>query len=157
MSDDGWSSERRETVYEEARSVLDSQNDTISDIDNKTIWTVRLTAVLIGILVTGVQLAPDAFDQKWLEFAIGSFAVAVLLGIITYNESNLYVGPKGTYVEELTLGNHEKEEWDEDLLLTFAGMISENYEEIRKDAVLLTATQMLLMVGIVLVIVSVVV
>lgn len=157
MSGGDWSSERRQVVHEEARAVVDAQNNTMSDIDNKAMWTVRLTAILIGLLVTGLQFAPDAFQRNWLEYAIGLFAVAGFLGIVTYTESNLFVGPKGEYVEELARGVHDEDDWDEDLLVTFAGMISENYDDIRRNSLLLTATQTALIVGIVLVIVSVVI
>lgn len=156
MGEDSWSNERRETVYEEARAVIDAQNETISDIDNKAMWTVRLTAILIGLLVTGVQFAPDAFQQSWLEVATGSFAISGFLGIVTYNESNLFVGPTGEYVEELAEGTYEKEEWDEDLLITFAGMISENYDAIKWNARLLSATLLFLIIGIGFIILSIV-
>lgn len=156
MDEDSWSNERRETVHEEARAVIDAQNGTMSDIDNKAMWTVRLTAILIGLLVTGVQFAPDAFQQDWLEYALGSFAVSGFLGIITYNESNLFVGPKGEYVEELARGEYEEEDWDEDLLITFAGMISENYDDIRRNARLLSATLLALGVGILFIILSII-
>lgn len=155
MADGDWSSERRQAVYDEARAVVDAQNGTMSDIDDKAMWTVRLTAILIGILVTGLKFAPAAFQQNWLEYAIGSFAVAGFLGIITYNESNLFVGPRGEYVEDLARGTHDEDDWDEDLLVTFAGMISENYDDIRRNSLLLTATQTALIIGVVLTIVSV--
>jgi hypothetical protein len=156
MSDDSWTSERRETVHEEARAVIDAQNNTMSDIDNKAIWTVRITAILIGLLVTGFKFAPDAFQQSWLEYAIGSFAIAGFLGILTYNESNLFVGPKGEYVEELARGTYEEEDWDEDLLITFAGMISENYDDIKWNARLLSSSLLFLSIGILLILMSII-
>ena len=50
---DDWPDERREIAYIEARAVIDAQNTTMTDIDDKAMRTVRLNTVLLGLLVTG--------------------------------------------------------------------------------------------------------
>jgi len=93
MTDD-WPDKRREIVYTEARAVIEAQNATMSDIDDKAMRTVRLNAVLLGLLVTGVQFAPGLFTTVALQVAFVFLISSTVCGIITYNESDLYVGPR---------------------------------------------------------------
>lgn len=98
MTDD-WPDERREVAYSEARAVMDAQNATMTDIDDKAMRTVRLNAVLLGLLVTGIQFAPGTFHVHSLETAFALLILSTVCGIITYNESNPFVGLQGEYVE----------------------------------------------------------
>lgn len=154
MTDD-WPDKRREIAYTEARAVIDAQNTTMTDIDDKAMRTVRLNAALLGLLVTGLQFAPDMFDETLLPAAFGILIFSTVCGVVTYNESNLYVGPSGEYVEDLAGTDFSDPPWEEDLLETMAGMIAENYDDIRRNSRLLTATQITLVLGIVAAVVAV--
>lgn len=123
MADDDWGNDRRQITYEEARTVINAQNDTMTDIDNKAMRTVRLTIVIIGLLISAVQFAPGTFDERLMGYGVGILATSGIVGIITYNESNLFVGPDGEYVEQLATNDFDDGEWDHDLLIAFAGMI----------------------------------
>lgn len=131
VSDD-WDSTRREIAYEEARAVIEAQNQTMTDIDEKAMRTVRLTAVLAGVLITAYQYSPAAFSRLGIAGALAFLLGSAVSGMATYDESNLYLGPKGSYIESLAHGdvNGDGEDWDEDLLEVFAGMISENHDDI---------------------------
>lgn len=144
-----WSNDRRETAYEEARAVLDQQNATMMDIDEKAMRTVRLTAVLIGLLIAAVQYNAGLFNSRLLQASLGLLTLSVVAGIATYDESNLYVGPDGDYIEELAGGEAYDTSWDRDLLETTAGMIAENYDDINRNARYLRATNGLLIGGII--------
>ncbi|GAB7019361.1 hypothetical protein [Halostagnicola bangensis] len=148
MTDD-WPDKRREIAYSEARAVIDSQNGTMADIDDKAMRTVRLNAVLLGLLVTGLQFAPEMFQQRLLQAAFVLLIVSTVCGIITYNESNLYVGPRGEYVEDLAKDDFPNSPWEKDLLETMAGMIAENYDDIQRNSTWLTRTQIALVLGII--------
>lgn len=148
MADD-WPDDRRQTAYEEARAVLDAQNATMQDVDDKAMRTVRITAVLIGLLIGGLQFDAGMFNEWLLGAALILLILSVLSGVATYDESNLYVGPDGEYVEELADGGEMSPTWDRDLLYTFAGMISKNHDDIRRNARFLRATNGLLALGIV--------
>lgn len=143
----GWSDERREIAYDEARAVIEAQNATITDVDDKAMRTVRLNAVLLGLLVTGLQFAPGVFHVATLQAAFALPVGSSVCGVVTYSESSLYVGPRGRYVEELAeddfLGS-----WETDLLGTMAGMIAENRDVVGSNAAWLTATQVALIFGI---------
>ena len=146
---DNWSDDRRETAYQEARSVLDAQNTTMQDIDDKAMRTVRVIVLLISLLVAGLQYRPELFDPLVLAVSTALLVGAVLAGIATYDESNLYVGPRGEYIEDLAASEFEDAPWEQDLLETFAGMIAENYDNIQRNARYLRATNGLLALGII--------
>lgn len=144
-----WPNDRLETTYVEARAVVEAQNATMADIDNKAMQTVRFNTVLIGLLLAAANAAsPSIFEPVSFGISIVALALPVLLGLITYNESDLFVGPSGEYIEELAADGTE-DPWHEDLLETFAGMISSNSTDIDWNSWLLTGTQTLLMIGIV--------
>lgn len=151
MSDGGtWESERMETTYAEARAVLEAQNDTMSDIDSKAMRTVRFNVLLVGVLITAARFAgPSVFNPALLHLSVGCLVLSAILGIVTYNESYLFVGPQGAYIEYLTDGAPPDVRWDQDLLQTFAGMISENTDELEWNSWLLTVTLGALILGIV--------
>jgi len=83
---------------------------------------------------------------------IAAFALLIgstVFGVITYNESNLYVGPRGEYSEALAEEDFPDPPWEDDFLETMAGMIAENYDDIRRNSHWPTATQVALVLGII--------
>ena len=143
-----WADDRQQVAYTEARAVIEAQNTTMTDIDDKAVRTVRLNAILLGLLVTGLQFAPETFDGTMLGAGFASLILSTVCGVITYNESNLYVGPRGEYIEALATDTITDPPWQEDILETMAGMIAENYDDVRRNSHWLTATQALLVLGI---------
>lgn len=147
---DGWENRRMEATYSEARAVLEAQNDTMSDIDSKAMRTVRFNVLLIGVLITATRFAgTGVFQTELLFLSVGSLVISPILGIVTYNESYLFVGAQGSYIERLAHGTPSDVRWDLDLLVTFSGMISENANELEWNSWLLTLTQGALILGIV--------
>ena len=150
----GWSDERMESVYVEARAVAEAQNETMADIDTKAVQTVRFDVLLVGVLLTAAQITgtgslagAGVFRPTLLLIATLTLLASVVLGVITYDESDLYVGLDGHYVEVLASEGPRHERWDRDVVQTFAGMISENAEEIAWNSWLLTSTQSTLVLG----------
>lgn len=147
---DDWENERTEVIHGEARSVLEAQNETMTDVDGKAMKTVRFNAILIGLLLTGERIAgPGVFDTQMLHFALTSLVCSTVIGIVTYNESNLYLGPGGRYFEIEATEAAAADGWDADLVEGYAGMILENDESLQWNAWLLTITQATLILGIV--------
>lgn len=154
MADD-WPDERRENAYIEARAVIEAQNSTMTDIDDKAMRTVRLNALLIGLLVTGLRFASDMFHTTAVEASFLLLIVSTVCGVITYSESNLFLGPSGAYIETLSREEFPDPPWEEHLLETMAGMVAENYDDIRRNSRWLTATQASLVLGIISAVVAV--
>lgn len=150
-----WSDDRMESVYLEARAVVEAQNETMSDIDAKAMRTVRFDVLLVGVLLTAAQVAgtsgvaeAEVFQHALLLLAVAALLASVVLGVVTYNESDLYVGLDGRYIEALAGDEPENGRWDRDVLRTFAGMISENAEQIAWNSWLLPLTQAALVLGV---------
>lgn len=140
---------RKETVYSEARCVLDAQREMLSDLDEKAIRTVRLTAVLIGVFVATARVTGTGiFDRFWATVGVGLLFLAVVFGSATYNESDGFaLGPSRTYVERLTANRVVGRSWDDDYLMTTAYWIGENYDVLRWNSWLLTGAQICLVSG----------
>lgn len=144
-----WQTTRKETVYTESRHVLDSQREMLSDIDEKAMRTVRLTAVLIGVFVTTARVTGTSiFDPLWAMVGVGLLFFAIVLGTATYNESDgIALGPSRTYVEQLTRGRIVGQNWDEDYLMTSGYWIGKNYDILKRNSHLLTGTQICFILG----------
>jgi len=148
--DESWDETRRSLLHPEARAVLDAQNATMTDVDGKATKTVRFNAILIGLLLTSRRVTgPDVFHTGLLGLSLTALVCSTVVGIATYNESNLYVGPGGYFFEEFAREPPAGQRWDADLLEAYAGMIYENAETIDWNAWLLSVTQVTLVVGIV--------
>lgn len=101
MAGGGWSSQRVETAHREARAVLEAQQETVADIDDKAMRTVRLTVVLLGVLVSAVELADHAFRSRLLSVGLALLVASLVIGVLTYSESTLYLGPNKSYLNQL--------------------------------------------------------
>lgn len=126
MTDGGWSSSRLETTYREARAVLEAQNETVADIDDKAMRTVRITAIVIGLLVSAIELAPDAFDRFWIALGGSSLLLSLVVGVLTYGETDLYLGPTQAYIEQLRRGDFETDRWGSEQLDRYSDWLATN-------------------------------
>lgn len=151
----GWTNDRLEVAYGEARAVIEAQNTTMADIDDKAMRTVRLTAVLIGLLLTAMRADSSIFHEPWFFVSISFFVLAGIVGITTYDESDLYVGSDGAYLETLANDSAVTPSWDAEMVETYAGMVSENYADLQHNATLLKWTQTTLILGIVTAVLSI--
>jgi uncharacterized protein (DUF2062 family) len=112
--------------------------------------TVRFNVLLVGVLIAAARFAgPDVFEPRLLHLSVGCLVTSLILGIVTYNESYLFVGAQGAYIEQLAHTAPDDNCWQQELLQTFAGMISENADELTWNSWLLTMTQGALVLGIV--------
>lgn len=152
---DEWEDGRMAFIREEARSVLEAQNETMADIDGKAMKTVRFNAILIGLLLTAERIpGPGVFHTGLLHLSLVSLVGSTIVGIVTYNESNLYVGAGGYYFEETASESTVDDQDTTDILEAYAGMIYENTDVIGWNAWLLTVTQITLIAGIVTAVVA---
>lgn len=155
---DDWNNRRLETTYVEARSVLEAQQQTVSDIDDKAMRTVRITIVLIGILISAREIAgANAFGDDFVYWGGGVLFVSLCSGIYTYSESNVHFGPTKEYINQLIDDDFEEGvSWDEDLLRTYAVWIDENGTTTWLNGRLLLFTQGTLLLGIALIVYGIV-
>jgi hypothetical protein len=141
-----WSSKRREIVYRELRGVLDTQQSLMDDIDDKALRTVRITALLLGVVVPAAGLAAVTFQPLLAAVGVLALVLSVVLGVLTYGESDLVVGPSGEYAVSLATGETD---WELDFLVELASWTESNAADIADNGRLLFCTQALFVVGIV--------
>lgn len=156
--DPEWSCKRHEITYQEARSVLEAQQTIISDLDDKAMRTVRMTVLLVGIVVSVVELGDITISRTPAYIGGISLLLSVLSGMITYSESDLYLGVGSEYLLQLKNESFEDDEdvsWEDHLLVQYSGWIEENARDIRWNGVLLQVTQILLAIGLVLITVAI--
>jgi hypothetical protein len=151
MSDgDGpaWRSNRERITYEEGRHVLEAQRADIDDIDDKALRTVRITALLLGVGVTGVRVTGTGHINKVVASAsLFSFLVSLLFGIFVYNESDEVIGPTANYLGRLRR-NDTSAQWEADLLVQFENWIDENRKIVDFNGRLLVTCQFFFILGI---------
>lgn len=141
--------ERREVTYREARAVLESQRETLADMDTKAVRTVRITVIFLGVLLSAWRIETALFDPLFAGMGGVALVGSLAAGTFTYNELDLYLGPNRTYVERLADGQYDGDDWERDLLCNFGGWIAESAAEIRFNSRLLSVTQTLFVVGVV--------
>lgn len=148
MREGDWDNERSEVAHSEARAVIEAQNETMSELDEKAMRTMRFNAIIGGIFVSAYQYQSEAFHTKLTAAAGGFLFVSAALCVATYDESNLYLGPDGEYLSDLANGDIEDGEWEQDLIDVFSGMISINRNDIMFNAWLLKISLLLLIIGV---------
>jgi hypothetical protein len=158
-SQTGWSNERREVIHREARTAIEAQQATLDDIDDKAMRTVRITVLILGVFASAIRLAAlNVEDVNNLAAAAGgiSLVLSVVAGVFTYTQSSLAVAPDREYIDQLSAGRFTDETWDENLIETLGEWIEENTAIISFNATTLLVTQILFVLGVVLVLASVV-
>lgn len=141
-------SKRWEIFHDEARDLVAAQNQTVTDIDEKAMRSVRLTAIVIGLGLTALQVDAGLFNRGLLTLSLLVLILSIIAGIVTYDESDLYLRPDGAYLEELAIGDESNTSWELDLFQTYCGMAVENADHVRINSRLLRVTNVLLIVGI---------
>lgn len=146
---DGWRNGRLETAHREARAVIEEQRQVIGDIDAKAMYTVRVVVVIVGVIVAAVRISgPEMFAAGYLTVGLGLMLVSLAFGVVTYSESNLFLGPNDTYLRQLVDADVDAETWEEDLCLRMSDWIAENDGDLRRNSWLLFLTQGSLLLGV---------
>lgn len=145
--DDDWSSKRLETTYEEARTVLDAQQATLSDIDDKAMRTVRITALILSVLVSLARFAAEVLNQYAAGIGGAFLLFSIIMGVETYNESDIFLGANRSYIAQLVDDDFQATSWEEDLLQTYGGFIEENSTEIEANSSLFRGQQICFLLG----------
>lgn len=142
---------------EEAQRTIDTQIQTLNDIDSKAARILRINLVLLSIILTGFSLAtgsqtPDTATIG-LPNLINNYTILGLLMLlvstgtagITYTASNLKAGLSGTDIQHLLDGDYSDRKNVEGIIESYAGWIQRNYRVNAKNAPLGTLTILLLL------------
>lgn len=142
----GWSCKRIEITHQEARAVLEAQQTTLADIDEKAMRTVRTTVILIGVIVSIAKVTE--IDLHTGLATVGSVVLfgSLAFGLATYDETDLYIGPNQEYLEQLS-ANEFRKTWEQDLIETYGYWIAKNGDDMDFNGFLLRVSQALLFCG----------
>lgn len=158
MSDDdsisgdekSWGTFREKVIYEESKQVMEAQKSDITDMDDKALRTVRITAVLLAAGATGIEIiGMDNINESLALASVGAFLLSMIFGVIVYNESDELVGPKAWYIEKMR-ENSFKQDWDDDFLYQLEGWIKDNQDIVEFNGYILMFCQIFFLTGVVL-------
>jgi len=132
-----------ELIYDEARTVLEYQVETLNDIDDKAARTVRITALLVGGVFGAVSFGDRSslVVNQFTWWGSVSLLLAVVLGMTTYSQSSPFFGPKPSDWEKIRERAGSKREAKEVLVREgYRGWINgnSNINEINSYFLLLT-------------------
>lgn len=150
---DGWPAPQKAIAFAEAQRVLEAQRETLADIDDKALRTVRVTAILFGVFVATARVAePEAFHSHVSVLSGICLFCSFIGGVVTYSESTSIVfGPNDRYVRRMVRNEYPGTIWHDDYLINQSYWIDDNYDVIAWNSQLLDLTQSLLLLGIALV------
>ena len=156
MSDDSstrdtessWPNPREKIIYQESKHVLEAQKNDIDDIDDKALRTVRITAILFAVGVTGIEIiGVENINTTAAGFSIASLFLSLIFGVLVYNESDELIGPKASYLKDMREESMEAE-WNEDLLYQLEHWVEENQKSVEFNGYLLIFCQLFFILGI---------
>lgn len=139
----------------EAREVLDSQIDTLSDIDDKAMWTLRMIVLVFGLLLTALSLAVRTevnslgrFANPFTVLGIGALIGGLLSSVIAYSHTRFKPGPSSRDIKNLLERELDESRYRASVLRSYQLWILHNRSSIERDSTLLFLCQMFLIVGI---------
>ncbi|GAD53230.1 hypothetical protein MBEHAL_1990 [Halarchaeum acidiphilum MH1-52-1] len=147
-----------EIAREEAQRTIDSQIQTLNDIDNKAARILRVNLVLLGIILTGISIALNArpsqaspasvlvdfvngYTIAGIVLLLGSTAVAA----VTYTASDLRTGMSGKDLRAMLDGDYTDRQNLEGLVESYSHWIEHNFRTNARNAPLGTLTLLLLL------------
>ncbi|WP_153553393.1 hypothetical protein [Halomicrobium sp. LC1Hm] len=148
MTEDDWTSQKKQTIYEESKRVMQGQKADIDDMDDKALRTVRLNAAILAIGATGLEISGIGEVNFLLAgFSIVFLVSSAIFGVIVYNESNILVGPKSSFLGKMRTQKSD-DGWEKELLEEMETWITNNQTRVELNGALLTICQSFLVLGV---------
>lgn len=144
-------------MHKEARTVLDHQIRIIDDIDDKATRTVRITALLLGVVASLSSLVAESsiYVNQATKWGTVSLVLAVILGTFTYSVSSPALGPGPRDIERVRENEFREDEWLVVTLASYEDWIDRTDRISRFNGVFLGLTQMSLGVGLLLLVLGI--
>lgn len=136
---------------EEAQVVLDHQLQLLAETHKKAMWTVRITGIVFGLVLSSATL-PNAsqFTNGFTISGLGCLVLAFLFGVVTYSASDPEFGVGPEYLLDARAESYTESEWFDVLLNGYRNWIERMKRLNANNSKLLTVTQLFLGFGIVL-------
>lgn len=148
-----------EDLMNRYESMVQTQIETLSDIDDKAARTLRVITLLLGVLFTGVSISVQYFHESGEQILlvqlvlVGAGFVFLLVSLgyasITYLSSVFKYGPTeklGAVMAEYEVG---AQDYRNHMLGAYSDIISQNRMVVRNNSRRFRRTMVLLLVGLV--------
>lgn len=142
-----WSRPQHAVAYQEARAVLNAQQQRQANLDDKALRTARLTMVIVSALITVIEAFNVSVVQPMGYIGIVLLVVSFGVGLAVYSVSAPILGPNADGVEELV---ETDEGWEEIFLSQLEAAISTNTDRLDRSSSLLLISDVSLFVGVIL-------
>lgn len=142
-----WSRPQHAVAYQEARAVLNSQQQRQANLDDKALRTARLTTVIVTALITVIEAFGVTVSQPVGYIGIVFLVVSFGAGLAVYVVSEPILGPNADGLEELVEAD---EEWERLFLSKLEAAIETNTDRLDRSSSLLLISNVALFVGIIL-------
>lgn len=152
-------------ALEEARRTIDKQNEVLNNIDDKAARILRINLVIVGLLTTGLsisigdgtsqsdsvrELLPDILNI-YTELGMLSLLLSTALAALTYTASASRIGLTGGGLKKMIFeGDAPDRKRLRGLIDSYSTWIERNYRTNAYNAPLATATLLLLVYAVTL-------
>ncbi|MFC7081710.1 hypothetical protein [Halorussus caseinilyticus] len=158
---DASATEALENAVEESRREYDKRVETMEEIDDKAMRSVRTAVILVGLVVSGVSVGgPGAISGfSLLPVVLGalgvvSLVVSILFGVGAYSATQYPTGIGETHRNDVITGAYSHDEWFVNMIDEYDEWSEELAEETAKNLRYLEVVQLLLSIGVVSLLVS---
>ncbi len=142
-----------DVVREELRTTFEYQVQRLQEIDAKAIEILKANLLLIGIVVTGGSILVQAelelglFLNPFTVFGSLLLLASTGLAAVTYTASNLRGGLDADAIEAIIAAEHDGDEFEQQLLRSYARWIEYNARVTAVNDILATVTVILVFVA----------
>lgn len=158
---DASATEALENAVEESRREYDKKVETMEEIDDKAMRSVRTAVILVGLVVSAVSVGgPGAIGEfavlPILLGALGvvSLVVSILFGVGAYSTTEYPTGIDSEHRTDVITGGYNRDEWVVSMLDDYDEWSAKIAEEIEKNIRYLELVQFSLSFGVVSLLVS---
>lgn len=135
-------------LYEDARRVIDHQIAYLNDVDDKAVRTVRINAVVLGVILSVRQLTSQfSITDPFAGLATVAILGSMVAGIVTYTTSDAQFGPGPRYIDDVLDEPATESYWRSETLRSYADWIEDNEHVTRRNGTYLLVSQLLLLLG----------
>lgn len=139
-------------ILEESRRVLDHQIANINAVEDKAAWTLRIGVVLLGTLISAVQLIGLMDVGALVLVGLAFISFSLVVGIITYGVSSVDVGAEPRNVKREVPDDYARSDVYDALLSAHEDSITFNRDTLQTNEWYLTLTQGCMVTGVSLIV-----
>jgi hypothetical protein len=147
-----WSRPQHAVAYQEARAVLNAQQQRKNNLDDKALRTTRLITVIVGAVITAVKALNVTVNGVGGVVGIALLVVAFGGSLVVYSFSSPILGPGDNDLRRLVWMEEtawmETEKWEQNFILQMGAWIRTNKQRLNRSAILLFVSDITLFGGV---------